>query len=82
MTQPISPLQDRRQNALEAFWDPENGNTEQRAEEAIEVATRVKITEDVERAFDIAYMPCCRTCSDRPGGLKAAFQAAGFEVVE
>lgn len=78
------PIADRRQRAHEAYNDAivemyndlELG-TNSRFELAIEVATQVKITDDIVRAAAI----------QGPDGvvaeiLKVAFRAAGFEVVE
>lgn len=78
-----SPLADRRQRAREAFWDT-SGHTMTGArdgiEEAVETATRVQLSADVMSAARGAF-------EDRYGGhvgpiIKAAFEAAGFEVVE
>lgn len=72
------PIADRRQRALEAFYDASGPAGEsERPEVAIEVATQVKITDDIVRAAAI----------QGPDGvvaeiLKVAFRAAGFEVVE
>ncbi len=83
------PIADRRQRALEAHansWVEENGNSVWREStalaNAIEVATQVKITDDIEAA----------ALSTVPEGeqfpamyyqmIEAAFRAAGFEVVE
>lgn len=77
-------LDDRRQSAREAYWDARNETGVQGMiglDDAIETATRVKITYDIVRAAEVA------------GGwdipdpiyqamLTAAFRAAGFEVVE
>ncbi len=46
--------------------------------EAVEVATRVRITHDVVMAF----MTAEGTPDDIDAPLRAAFEAAGFEVVE
>lgn len=86
------PIADRRQSAREAFWDstlPTRG-----VAAAIETATRVKITEDVVKAYGAARRKPGCTCSPqacphgghvnarRLAGLRAAFEAAGFEVTE
>lgn len=80
--QAVAALADRRQRAREAFYD---GMPARRTEsvpaalaEAIEVATRVKITRDIVEAAELA---------DDDGAayvnvIAAAFAAAGFEVVE
>lgn len=79
------PIADRRQRALEAYNDAivEMYNdidlgTNSRFELAIEVATQVKITDDIvnaaRRASTIGF--------ETPSGIEAAFRAAGFEVVE
>lgn len=78
----------RRLSAFEAFWDhlappPIRPNGERGAsealDEAIEVAVRVKITPELieawQRGANIDGLPN-RTAD----GLRAAFEAAGFEV--
>ena len=64
------PIADRRQRAREAFHDGESD-----LDWAIEVATQVKITADVLRPAALGY-PVVEEI------VKAAFRAAGFEVVE
>lgn len=77
------PVVDRRQRAREAYWDARtDGNgmiAPDAVAEAIETATRVKLTPEVAEAFLAAP-------GDDPddiwGPLRAAFRAAGFEVEE
>lgn len=72
------PIAARRQRAREAFHDSESG-----LNWAIEVATQVKITDDIESAaldgLDSYELSHGIDFSDI---IKAAFRAAGFEVVE
>lgn len=70
------PIVDRRQRALEAYWD-ELGmrDREVSAQSAIEVATQVKITDDI-----LGMIPATR--SDAYDVACDIFRAAGFEVVE
>jgi hypothetical protein len=76
-----TPLDDRRQRAREAYYDgvslPESHEPEQ-LEAAIETATRVRVDDDVVRAFDDDSDCSCVQC--RRDALVAAFTAAGFEV--
>lgn len=84
---PDDPIADRQQRAREAGQDEFSssyGGMLSRADmidaidAAIEVATQVKITDDIvnaaRRASTIGF--------ETPSGLIAAFRAAGFEVVE
>jgi hypothetical protein len=75
----MTALDDRRQNAREAFWDDWGGEVMPGSAEsfdvAIEVATRVQITPELLATMDPAL-------GNRERRLKAAFRAAGFEVVE
>jgi hypothetical protein len=66
------PLEDRRQRAREVYADSRGG---WELDEAIEVATQVKITEDIWRATGLPELAARAVVS-------AAFRAAGFEVVE
>lgn len=84
------PITDRRQRAREAGQDefsssyggmlPDTANA---IDAAIEVATQVKITDDIESAaldgLDSYELSHGIDFSDI---IKAAFRAAGFEVVE
>lgn len=80
-------LADRRQRAREAFhdeWSRRDKPTMSAVNEAIETATRVRITPEIESAAEAAAGP---TIHDYDGGemravLAAAFRAAGFEVEE
>lgn len=81
-------LNDRRQRAIEAFADEQTGRTDMfgtttpderlvlARDAAIETATRVQITHEIVMAFV--------TAPDGPDDitapLRAAFEAAGFEV--
>lgn len=69
----VSPLIRRRAAARQAYEDGP-GKGYDCVEAAIEDATRVQVTQDLAKAF-----------MDAPGGvgggLRAAFTAAGFEVV-
>lgn len=88
-----NPLADRRQRAREAYHDylsrVETVTGMPAVEEAIEVATRVKITPDIvaaARAGWAAPEDAGNWLTD-PGPretarLVAAFRAAGFEVIE
>jgi hypothetical protein len=79
----LGPLRDRRQRALEALRDAASSITELPAPVdpvlvAINVATTVKITHDIIRAF----IEAPDRADDIAGPLIAAFRAAGFEVTE
>lgn len=94
------PLTDRRQRALETAYDnPHISNAARTSpavrtmvREAIEVATRVQISDDIVEAFGEALRALNREQAagrepappeaKRKAGLAAAFRAAGFEVVE
>lgn len=71
------PIADRRQRALEAGEDADDYSqyTYRSIETAIEVATQAKITAEMLATMDPAV-------GNRETRLKAAFRAAGFEVVE
>jgi hypothetical protein len=68
-------LEDRRQAAREAFWDPQ---AERDIDEAIETATRVQVTDEIIAAA----WPLTEPYQEPHKRLVAAFRAAGFEVVE
>lgn len=82
------PIADRRQRALETYHDEylicSGGTGTSRAEAAIEVATQVKITDDIVKEFNRAwtFAHLGDMLDRRRAGIKAAFRAAGFEVVE
>lgn len=90
MASTSDPLADRRQQAREAYYDTftsdigELGGERRKASvrACIEVATQVKITDDIiDAAYgEVPWAPTER--SDMPDIIKAAFEAAGFEVVE
>lgn len=88
----MSPLGERRQRAREAFDDevvagprhPMVAVTSAR-EAAIETATRVRVTPELLDVFGRAWHEADEQGTHVPGarraaGLKAAFEAAGFEV--
>lgn len=76
---------DRRQRAREAAQDVEAANHGDlmsgvhAVEAAIETAMRVQITPEVIEAFDIERNGSM-DAGDIDAGLRAAFEAAGFEV--
>lgn len=75
----MTAIDDRFRRAREAYWDSPEGMAAAALESAIEAAIRVQITDEVIAAAGLARggsMP-----SDT-AGLRAAFEAAGFEVVE
>lgn len=73
----------RRQRARETFFDAPALDMRQGFEDAIEVATQVKITDDIREAlFSTANGGEFASEKDIDEGLAAAFRAAGFEVVE
>lgn len=79
-----NPIADRRQRAREAYHDHlsriETVTGMPAVEEAIEVATRVQVTDEVIRA---AFGQGSVLSLPRGGEILArAFRAAGFEVVE
>lgn len=79
----MSELEDRRQRAREAAQD--SGSVTQSwalgaIDVGIEVATRVKITEDIISAATAAIGRGYG--ASLPKAIEAAFRAAGFEVVE
>lgn len=82
--------QDRRQRATEAYWDDFGGphlaaaNTHSghALEQAIHVATRVQMQGDVYDAAYRAYDDNDPHSRALEAAIKAAFEAAGFEVVE
>lgn len=73
---PAGPLDDRRQAALETYFDEDND-----VQAAIVTATRVKITEDIIEAAQQAG-PFWNSVDEARPVLTAAFRAAGFEVTE
>lgn len=87
----VTPLEERRQRAREAGLDawhdalavPELDDRAGNAlDDAIETATRVQITPEVQLAF-LAILTQIRSGEEAPTcieALKAAFEAAGFEV--
>lgn len=84
----VNPIADRRQRAREAGQDEFGGSyggvlpdAATAIDAAIEVATQVKITPDIVRAFADAY-GVNALAAGTTESLIAAFRAAGFEVVE
>lgn len=79
---------DRRQRAREAYYDSTAGSGGQEGsaialEDAIETATRVRITPEIEAAYvAAAYGVHDQVTAAIVPGLAAAFRAAGFEVEE
>ena len=77
---------DRRQNAIEAAYDSPflsdaarmSATVRRMIDEAITVATRVKITDEIVQAF--TDDPDLWPSIEAP--LRDAFRAAGFEVIE
>lgn len=70
------PIADRRQRAYEAMHDEASATGKvANVEVAVETATQVKITADILRSAALGY-PIVEEI------VKAAFRAAGFEVVE
>lgn len=98
----MSALEERRQRAREAFddrWSVTGGadisgtatwanRLQQAREEAIETATRVRITPEIITAARAGWLVAATehaSWTEEPGPreygrLKAAFEAAGFEV--
>lgn len=75
----MSELEERRQRAREAFHDTfalNDRTTSDALDECIETATRVQITPEVIDAYQGTGMPSLKA------KLRAAFRAAGFEVIE
>lgn len=80
------PIADRRQRAREAGQDEFGGSyggvlpdAANAIDAAIEVATQVKITDDIVKA---AWDSGATSFRGRKKIIEAAFRAAGFEVVE
>lgn len=87
-------LTDRRQRAREAAQDVEAGNFDdpqsgvRAVEAAIETATRVRVTPEIIEAARAGWLAASTdraSWTEEPGPrqygrLKAAFEAAGFEV--
>lgn len=82
----------RRQGAREAFWDHlgpppvtinGRGSVAESLDEALETATRVRITPEVISVFDKAWHEAPQDGppgTRRAAALRAAFEVAGFEV--
>lgn len=84
----MTAIDDRRQLAREAGHDLAGpsiiGDNVAAIEAAVETATSVKITAEIEAEFRAAAFGHggLMTGEDLRRGLTAAFEAAGFEVVE
>lgn len=76
----VAALADRRQRAREAFYDrcDTGGMVNTAINEAVEVATRVRVTDEVVEAAELADDDGAAFVSV----ITAAFAAAGFEVIE
>lgn len=73
-----NPIADRRKRAREAYYDyPERRGEHvgHPLDAAIEVATQVKITDDIWKSVGLPELAARAVC-------EAAFRAAGFEVAE
>lgn len=70
----MSALDERRALAGDEYFKA-GGLASERAVKAIESATRVRVTPELLATMDPAI-------GDRETRLRAAFEAAGFEVVE
>jgi hypothetical protein len=76
----MSEIEDRRQRAREAYWDSGSGRISgDQVGDAIEAATRVKITPEAIEAFDVERNGST-DAGNIPAGLAAALTALGFEV--
>lgn len=79
-------LIDRRQRAREAFWDASGGlmsGARDGIEQAIEVATRVQIDNEImAAAVGSGLVPAGMPREQQRRCLAVIFRAAGFEVVE
>lgn len=81
----MSALDDRRQSAVEAGYDVAESMDEtnpQVLDAAIETATRVRITPEIEAALLLPHAGEVLTRARLIAGLRHAFEAAGFEVEE
>jgi hypothetical protein len=80
----VTPLDDRRQRAREAYRDAlsriETVPSTPAVEEAIETATRVKVTDDIIAAGVHAVAAGPAASPRYRNAIIAAFIAAGFEV--
>ena len=76
-----SEIEDRRQRAREAYWDSISDRAERMLDTAVEVATQVRLTNDIIEAAQNAF-PILRDVDEGAVMLRAAFTAAGFEVIE
>jgi len=70
----MDPIADRRQRAREAYYDEPEFSI-RHLDAAIEVATQVKITDDIWKSVGLPELAARAVC-------EAAFRAAGFEVIE
>lgn len=80
----MSALDDRRQAAVEAYYD-KGGLGTMPIDEAIETATRVRIDDELVQTFrdrGVAGFGYDQRPGDIAGALADVFRAAGFEVEE
>jgi hypothetical protein len=86
MPKVFSPLQYRRDRAVIAFKETVLiGPLIDSADAAIRSATRVRITDDIVTEFGHAWHAAPQDGppgTRRRAGLKAAFESAGFEVID
>lgn len=76
----MSEIEDRRQRAREVYWDVlGTRSAEVAAQEAIETATRVKITDEMIQVFRRNMKPTA-SADYITEKLATFFTAAGFEV--
>lgn len=89
MTDESKELADRRQRARIAYYDAvppyQQESSAGALEEAIETATRVRITPEIVEAACAGWLAAEGSWTEHPGPrqvarLAAAFRAAGFEV--
>lgn len=73
-----SEIEDRRQRAFEAYAD--HPHEEGGVENAIEVATQVKITSEIREAISLVEDAFGR--KSYQAAVARIFEAAGFEVIE
>lgn len=79
----LSALDERRQRAREAALDTSGGVLFDGIDEAIETATRVKITPEIIEAARLGWASARGNWDSEPretSRLIAAFRTAGFEV--
>lgn len=81
----VSAIEERRRKARDAGWDATCGWDAESVTAALDAcsqaATQVRITDEMVEAFDIERNGST-DAGNIPAGLRAAFEAAGFEVIE